>query len=178
MFVLKAVKEITQCSKNWNVFILHQFPNYDLRSPLPPPFLSPLPVETVFERLFITVGSVTGWCQKDWQIKFHSADSFPALSPVISSTTYHTETDLIRKQFFYSTRSRTCDPEDGKHFTSYISVNPAMDIFNSWVSYPNRLFSVFSPPSMWNLGPMQQLKAHPNASSCFTTMAKFSKLML
>lgn len=66
-----------------------------------------------------------------WQTRFHPADSFPAFSSAINTTTYkHSDCPTVEILFFIM-RFRTCILEDCKLFTHCISANPAMNICNS-----------------------------------------------
>lgn len=140
--VLKAVKEIIPCSKNWSVFILHQFPSYDLSFPLPPFLISAAYSNSICEDIYYYgVGKrpMTKRLTKHWWTKYHPADSFPTFSPAISSTKYQCLDWLTLEIFFRDMCSRTWVPEDCKLSNHCISVNPNMDISNSWVLYSNRL---------------------------------------
>lgn len=91
--------------KNWNVFILLQFPNYDLRFPLPPFLISAAHWNSIWEIIYYYgVGKrpMTKRLTKGWQNKFHPADSFPAFSPVMSSTIYQ-HSDWPTLEILFST---------------------------------------------------------------------------
>lgn len=130
-FMLKAIKKITQCSKIWNVFILHQ---YDPRGPLSPFLISAAPSNSIWENICYCAirKRSTDWISFSWSFCcIFSCNQFHQISIL--------KTGLFWKHFFHNICFRTCAPEDCTLFTHSISVNIAMNISNSSVPYSNRL---------------------------------------